>query len=434
MAPSTFKAQDSRGGLRPHNAPAKRLEPRFDPAVTSYRRKRVDSAGGSQTAGESGTAPLAVPTHSVISPPGGVVQAVVLPDSARLSSGTVLVTAPSVNTQNVGVIGYSGPPGLVRPASTMVTNVVKPVSSTPVPIASKPFPRGSGEGLPLLSPPPSDGSAKTEGGSMGRIGLLYADKKPSQPSAVSGIQVTSPHLVAGPLIGQGLATVSKGPPSQGSVVTNLLVGTQGYGQASGTGGAGVPVTVLPPGAAITQQPSVQFITQNPPGPGQNGPVPLSILQPQGILSGPAGKAGSITQVQYILPTLPQQLQMAGGKVPAATGPPGAPNIHFTLPPANGKVIATPQAIPIIQPAPGSCNNSVTVMSSAPKGRQGRQLGPLYLFGPSPGRLSLRSAIHSVELSFLTPCWAGCQDPVAFPAMSPGSSYDWPHEILPPPSR
>lgn len=371
---STFKSQDSRGGPCPHNAPAKRLEPRFDPTLAPYRRKRADSAGGSQAAADSGTSLPTVPAHSVISPPSSVVQAVVLPDSARLTAGTVLVTAPSMSAPSMGVIGYSGAPNLVRTASTVVTNVVKPVSSTPVPIASKPFPRGAGEGPPLLSPPPSDGSSKPEGVSMGRIGLLYADKKHPQPPAMPGIQATSPHLVAGPLIGQGLAAVGKGPPSQGSVVTNLLVGTQGYGQPSSAGGAGIPVTVLPPGAAITQQPSVQFITQNPPGPGQNGPVPLSILQPQGILSGTAGKAGGITQVQYILPTLSQQLQVAGGKVPAGAGAAGATSIHFTLPPANGKVITTTQAIPIIQPALGSSNNSVTVVSSAPKGRRGASGG------------------------------------------------------------
>lgn len=377
MASSTFKAQDSRGGTRPQNTPARRLESRFDPAAAPYRRKRADSAGSTQGAMETGAVSLAMPTHSVITPPGGVMHAVVLPDSSRLSSGTVLVTAPSMSTSSVGVIGYSGAPSLVRTASTVVTSVVKPVSSTPVPIASKPFPRGSGEGLPLLSPPPSDGSTKPEGVSMGRIGLLYADKKTPQPSSVPGIQATSPHLVAGPLIGQGLATVGKGPSSQGSVVTNLLVGTQGYGQTGSAGGAGVPVTVLPPGATITQQPSVQFITQNPPGSGQNGPVPLSILQPQGILSAPAGKAGGITQVQYILPTLPQQLQVAGGKVPAGTGAPGAASIHFTLPPANGKVITAPQAIPIIQPASGNSTPSVTVMSSAPKGKWSAMVKQLY---------------------------------------------------------
>ncbi|XP_070805544.1 protein capicua homolog isoform X2 [Pituophis catenifer annectens] len=363
MSPSTFKSQDSHSALRPHNTPTKRLEARFDPAAAPYRRKRADSAGGSQGPSEAGTAPLSVPAHSVISPPSGAVQTLVLPDSTRLSTGTVLVTAPSLSTPNMGVIGYSGSPSFVRTASTVVTNVVKPVSSTPVPIASKPFLRGTGDALPLVSPPPSDGNAKPEGISVSRLGLLYADKKVPQTSAMAGIQATSPHLVAGPLLGQGLAAVGKCPPTQGSVVTNLLVGTQGYSQASGAGGAGVPVTVLPPGA-IAQQPSVQFITQNPPG--QNGPVPLSILQPQGIFSGTAGKAGSITQVQYILPTLPQQLQVAGGKIPAAAGTPAAASIHFTLPPPNGKVITAPQGIPIIQPAPGSNSNSVTVMSSAPK--------------------------------------------------------------------
>lgn len=367
MAPGTFKAQDSRGGgARPQNAPAKRLEPRFDPAAAPYRRKRADSAGSAQGAVEGGAA------HSVISPPGGVMQAVLLPDAARLSAGTVLATAPSMSAPGVGVIGYSGAPSLVRTASTVVTSVVKPVSSTPVPIASKPFPRGAGEGLPLLSPPPSDGSSgtKPEGVSVGRIGLLYTDKKTPQPCAMPGLQAASPHLVAGPLLGQGLAAVGKGPSGQGSVVTNLLLGAQSYGQAGSAGGAGVPVTVLPPGTTIAQQPSVQFIAQNPPGPGQNGPVPLSILQPQGLLSGAAGKTGGIAQVQYILPTLPQQLQVAGGKVPAGAGAPGAASIHFTLPPANGKVIASPQAIPLIQPSPGSGNAGVTVVSSAPKGEWG----------------------------------------------------------------
>uniref|UniRef100_A0A670ZYG2 Protein capicua homolog n=1 Tax=Pseudonaja textilis TaxID=8673 RepID=A0A670ZYG2_PSETE len=358
MSPSPFKTQEPHGALRPHNPPAKRLEARFDPAAAPYRRKRVDSAGSSQGPPEAGTAPPSVPAHSVISPPSGAVQTVVLPDSSRLSTGTVLVTAPSLSAPNMGVIGYSGSPSLVRMASTVVTNVVKPVSSTPVPIASKPFLRGTGDPLPLVSPPPPDGGAKPEGISVSRLGLLYADKKTPQTSAVAGIQATSPHLVAGPLLGQGLAAVGKCPPAQGSVVTNLLVGTQGYSQASG-------------------QPSVQFITQNPPG--QNGPVPLSILQPQGIFSGAAGKAGSITQVQYILPTLPQQLQVTGGKIPAATGTPAAASIHFTLPPPNGKVITAPQAIPIIQPAPGSNVQSVSpvqVMPPAGLQVQGKVLVPM----------------------------------------------------------
>uniref|UniRef100_A0A8C6VPH5 Protein capicua homolog n=1 Tax=Naja naja TaxID=35670 RepID=A0A8C6VPH5_NAJNA len=305
MSPSTFKTQDPHGALRPHNTPAKRLEARFDPAAAPYRRKRADSAGGSQGPPEAGTAPPSVPAHSVISPPSGAVQTVVLPDSTRLSAGTVLVTAPSLSAPNMGVIGYSGSPSLVRTASTVVTNVVKPVSSTPVPIASKPFLRGTGDPLPLL----------------GRF------------------------LVK---------------------------------------------------AWLPREPSVQFITQNPPG--QNGPVPLSILQPQGIFSGAAGKAGSITQVQYILPTLPQQLQVTGGKIPAATGTPAAASIHFTLPPPNGKVITAPQAIPIIQPAPGSNIQSVSpVQAPSPRLQvQGKVLVPM-----AASQVTVRTT-SAAQLPLVTP--------------------------------
>uniref|UniRef100_A0A8D0HBZ9 Protein capicua homolog n=1 Tax=Sphenodon punctatus TaxID=8508 RepID=A0A8D0HBZ9_SPHPU len=407
LAPSTFKAQESRGGggVRLHNPTTKRPEPRFDPVAAPYRRKRADSAGGAQPGVELATMPQALAAHSVISPPTGVLQALVLPDSARLS-GTVLVTAPSLSASSLGVIGYGGTSGLVRTAPTVVTNVVKPVSSTPVPIASKPVPQGAGEGPPLLSPPPLEGSTKPEGMPVGRFGLLYADKKPSL-SALTGSQAPSPHLVSGPLIGQGLATMGKGPPGQGSMVTNLLLGTQSYGQAGSAGGAGAPLTVLPP-AAIAQQPSVQFITQNPPGAGQNGPVPLSILQPQGILSGTAGKASSITQLQYILPTLPQQLQVAGGKVPGGAGTTGTASIHFTLPPANGKVLTAPQAIPIIQPAPGSASSGVTVVSTAPKAQS---VSPVQ--APSPG-----SSAHLMPGQVVPPGGLQLQGKVLVPMAAP----------------
>ncbi|CAM4711392.1 unnamed protein product, partial [Caretta caretta] len=353
LAPSPFKAQDSRGAQPPAPAPAKRPEP-----APPYRRKRADSAGGAET-GAAGP--------SVIPPPGGALQALVLPEPGRLSAGTVLVTAPSLS-------GYGGAPA--RTASTVVTNVVKPVSSTPVPIASKPFPRGVGEGGPLLSPPALEpappalamlGGAKPEAVPVGRIGLLYADKKPPPPAS----QAPSPHLVAGPLLGP----VPKAPVAPGNVVTNLLVG-----QAGGAGAGPAPVTVLPP------QPSVQFITQNPSGSGPNGPVPLGILQPQGLLPGAPGKAGSITQVQYILPTLPQQLQVAGGKGVGA----GAASIHFTLPPTGSKVLATtPHGLPVLQPGPG---NASTVVSTTPKAQSASPVQ-----APGPG-----GSAHLVQGKVLVP--------------------------------
>lgn len=91
-----------------------------------------------------------------------------------------------------------------------------------------------------------------------------------------------------------------------------------------------------------------------------GQCPWVFLQP-----GALGKAGGITQVQYILPTLPQQLQVAPASAPApgtkaaAPGPAPTTSIRFTLPPGtstNGKVLAatapTP-GIPILQSVPSA---------------------------------------------------------------------------------
>lgn len=247
---------------------------------------------------------------------GGVLQALVLPEGGARYGGSA------------------------RAASTVVTNVVRPVSSTPVPIASKPpcSPEPPNPPLALLGP----GPPKAEAAVLGRAGLLGTDKKP-----------------------QG--SMGKASPAAGTVVTSLLVGATGYGQPGGAaaGPAGGASVAVLPSAALAQPPAVQFITQGPAGTaGPNGAVPLGILQPP-------SKAGSITQVQYILPTLPQPLQVAGpGKGPGAG--PGAPSIHFALPPANGKVLAAPAGappgLPLLQPAPGVPSSTVTVVSTAPKGK------------------------------------------------------------------
>uniref|UniRef100_A0A7N4V7S6 Protein capicua homolog n=1 Tax=Sarcophilus harrisii TaxID=9305 RepID=A0A7N4V7S6_SARHA len=360
LAPGTFKTQESgrgvaAGPLRAQHSvgggplPPKARFPPVDP--NAYRRKRPESTGGPEPPGSQ-----SFPSPSVIASPsgGGVLQALVLPPggnlypakdpperdgsaAARLPSATVLVTAPA--SLGSGGLTYGAPPAPPRPAPTVVTNVVRPVSSTPVPIASKPFPgAGRGEGSP------AEGGAKGEagagprapGGSPLGIGLVYTDKKQAAP--------TAPHLVAGPLLGVGKAPTA---------VTNLLVGTPGYGASA--------------------PPAVQFIAQGPPGgggtaaaagpptgSGPNGPVPLGILQPA-----PLGKPGGITQVQYILPTLPQQLQVApaptvpGPKAAAVGGSGPTASIRFALPPGtatNGKVLApaTPApGIPILQPVPSA---------------------------------------------------------------------------------
>ncbi|XP_072464000.1 protein capicua homolog isoform X2 [Notamacropus eugenii] len=374
-----LRAQHPTGG---GPLPPKSRFPPVDP--NAYRRKRPESTAG----------PEPFPGPSVIaSPPGGgVLQALVLPPggslypakepperdggaAARLPSATVLVTAPA--SLGSGGLTYGAPPAPPRPAPTVVTNVVRPVSSTPVPIASKPFPgAGRGEGSPAEGGTKGEAGAgpRAPGGSPLGIGLVYTDKKQAAP--------TAPHLVAGPLLGVGKAPAA---------VTNLLVGTPGYGASA--------------------PPAVQFIAQGPPGgggaaaaagpptgSGPNGPVPLGILQPA-----PLGKPGGITQVQYILPTLPQQLQVA--PAPAAPGPKAAAvggsgptaSIRFALPPGtttNGKVLApaTPApGIPILQPVPSAAPpkaQSVSPVQAQPSA------GPAQLL---PGKVLVPLAAPSVAV-------------------------------------
>ena len=340
LGSGTFKAQESgqgstTGPLRPPPpgtggpaTPSKAT--RFLPTdPVTFRRKRPESVGGLEPPGPS---VIAVPPSGG----GGVLQTLVLPSTKeeREGSGARVPSAPAPS------LAYGAPATpLSRPAATMVTNVVRPVSSTPVPIASNPFPAPSR----AEASPGDTAGARTEavtgsrapGGSPLGVSLVYSDKKSGAATS------TAPHLVAGPLLG----TVGKAP----ATVTNLLVGTPGYGAPA--------------------PPAVQFIAQGGPGSGAaagsgasagsgpNGPVPLGILQP-----GPLGKAGGITQVQYILPTLPQQLQVApapGTKAAAPGGPAPTTSIRFTLPPGtstNGKVLAatapTP-GIPILQSVPSA---------------------------------------------------------------------------------
>lgn len=340
----TFKAQESgqgstAGPLRPPPpgagvpvTPSKAT--RFLPTdPTTFRRKRPESVGSLESAGPS----------VIAAPPSGggsVLQTLVLSPNKEEREGSSGARVPSAPAPSLAYGAPAAP--LSRTAATMVTNVVRPVSSTPVPIASKPFPTS---GRAEASPNDTTG-ARTEmvtgsrapGGSPLGVSLVYSDKKSAAATS------PAPHLVAGPLLG----TVGKAP----ATVTNLLVGTPGYGAPA--------------------PPAVQFIAQGAAssgatagsgasaGSGPNGPVPLGILQP-----GALGKAGGITQVQYILPTLPQQLQVAPAPAPApgtkaaTPGPAPTTSIRFTLPPGtstNGKVLAatapTP-GIPILQSVPSA---------------------------------------------------------------------------------
>ncbi|XP_010621611.1 protein capicua homolog isoform X3 [Fukomys damarensis] len=416
LGSGTFKAQESgqgsaTGPLRPPlsgaGGPATPSKvTRFlptDPAT--FRRKRPESVGG-----------LEPPGPSVIAAPpsggGNILQTLVLPPNKeeREGSGARVPSAPAPS------LAYGSPAApLSRPAATMVTNVVRPVSSTPVPIASKPFPTSSR----AEASPNDTAGARTEmgtgsrvpGGSPLGVSLVYSDKKSAATSP-------APHLVAGPLLG----TVGKAP----ATVTNLLVGTPGYGAPAPS--------------------AVQFIAQGAPssgttvgsgvgsGSGPNGPVPLGILQ-----SGALGKAGGITQVQYILPTLPQQLQVTpaptaapGTKTAAPSGPAPTTSIRFTLPPGtstNGKVLAatapTP-GIPILQSVPSAPPpkaQSVSPVQAQTPGGSAQLLPGKVLVPLAAPSMSVRSGgagqpLPLVSPPFSVPVQNGAQPPSKIIQLTP----------------
>lgn len=236
------------------------------------------------------------------------------------SSQSVISTSPAGGLPSSSVGSQGANPllgiGTVRVASTVVTNVMRPVISTPLPIASK----------------PRDGGTSSS---------------PHPPERKSLTPKHQPQLLIGSGSG-GVATATGGGYYSSSCPNPASAGM----------GPGGVVTNLVLGGALPAQPAVQLITPSPqPQPSQqqtltsaavsaphsqtNGPLSLPLLQPQFLpassLAPPAGKA--ITQVQYILPTLPantnpksppQQLSQP----PSMFNLPTAPPTHMSL--ANGK--------------------------------------------------------------------------------------------------
>uniref|UniRef100_A0A3Q3KGY0 Protein capicua homolog n=1 Tax=Monopterus albus TaxID=43700 RepID=A0A3Q3KGY0_MONAL len=269
---------------------------------SDHRRKERGEGEGKDTFGGDG---------------GGGVQALSLSLS---SSQSVISTSPAGGppSSSVGSLGANPLLGIgaVRVASTVVTNVMRPVISTPLPITSKPRDGGTSS-----SPHPPERKSLT---SQGQTQLLIGSGSGGGAATTGGgyYSSSSPNPVGGGV----------GP---GGVVTNLVLG-----------------------GALTAQSAVQLITPSPqPQPSQqqalpsttvsalhsqtNGPLPLPLLQPQFLpassLAPPGSKA--ITQVQYILPTLPastnpksppQQLNQPTSILHLPTAPPA----HASL--ANGK--------------------------------------------------------------------------------------------------
>ncbi|RXM96806.1 Protein capicua-like [Acipenser ruthenus] len=295
----------------------------------------------------------------------------------------------------------------VRMASTVVTSVVKPVSSTPVPIASKPAAQPS---------PPAElqvsGRVYNQQGAPGggAVSVLYAEKRP--PAVLGAAQPTQQIVIGPPSAGLLPRYTSSTPPFSfstssspssssssphaafpmaggGGVLTNLVVGGIG-GPQHGFGGPpqGTAVHLIAP----HQQPQSYHsagsgsAVNNGTGLAAGKGSSLGLIQsPAQFLSAAAPSCGpkGVTQVQYILPTLsPGAVAMGGaGKaglphpsqqlLPAHHHPPQqqqqqqSASIHFTLPAqppgpgqaANGKAVGVVMgATPPQQQNPAACNS------------------------------------------------------------------------------
>uniref|UniRef100_A0A671NFI1 Capicua transcriptional repressor a n=1 Tax=Sinocyclocheilus anshuiensis TaxID=1608454 RepID=A0A671NFI1_9TELE len=223
--------------------------------------------------------------------------------------------------------------GAVRMAPTVVTNVVRPITSTPISIASKPVDGGVAVGTL-----PPDGKPKLLIGAGGAGGGGYF------PSS------------------------SPKPNGQRSLVTGLVLG-----------------------GAFPNQPTVQLITPTQPTPCNGAPnssaVPLPLLHhqflPAASITPPSG-GKPLTQVQYILPTLPatanpnspssQQTQQASNIL---TLPSAAPT-HVTL--ANGVHSGVGQGIRYASvPAVGGVSPGGGVQAQSPV-LQSKMLVPMATVG------------------------------------------------------
>ncbi|XP_029593357.1 protein capicua homolog isoform X1 [Salmo trutta] len=314
--------------------PSKRYDEERGGGLSDRRRKRGIEGGG-----DGGVASLSLSLsssgHSVISSPGGPVPSALTP----------LGLSP--------VLGL----GAVRVASTVVTNVVRPVVSTPVPIASK----------------PRDGAASS---------IPHPPDRRSLPSQQAQL-----------LIGSGVG--SGGPGYYSSSSPNPI--------GAGAGPGGLVTSLVFPGHS---QPTVQLISPSPHPSSHhqlpptapvsapthnhtNGPLPLSLLQPQFLssssLASPGGKA--ITQVQYILPTL------SASSNPKSPSPqlhnlpnsifnlPTAPPTHMSI--ANGKQAGPGSLMGYASsPAVGVVSPGARVQSQSPV-LQGKMLLPMATVRTAP---------------------------------------------------
>ncbi|XP_041081649.1 protein capicua homolog [Polyodon spathula] len=244
----------------------------------------------------------------------------------------------------------------VRMASTVVTSVVKPVSSTPVPIASKPA---------TLPCPPAElqlsGRVFNQQGvpGGGAVSVLYAEKRP--PAVLGAAQPTQQIVIAPPSAGLLPRYTSSTPPFSfattsspssscssphaafsmaggGGVLTSLVVGGGGAigigGPQHGFGGPpqGTAVHLIAPHQQPQSYHSSGCAVNNGTGLAAGKGSSLGLIQsPAQFLSAAAPSCGpkGVTQVQYILPTLSPGAVAMGG-----AGKAGLPYPSQQLPPTH----------------------------------------------------------------------------------------------------
>ncbi|KAM7059112.1 protein capicua homolog isoform 6-T7 [Molossus nigricans] len=340
LGSGTFKAQESgqgsiAGPLRPPPpgaggpaTPSKAT--RFLPTdPTTFRRKRPESGGVLEPPGPS----------VIAAPPGGggsVLQTLVLPPNKeeREGSGARMSSAPASS------LAYGAPTApLSRPAATMVTNVVRPVSSTPVPIASKPFSTsGRVEASPndtqlqvAPAPAPAPGTkAVAPSGPAPTTSIRFTlppgtstnGKVLAATAPTPGIPILQSVPSAPPPKAQSVSPV-QAPPSGGSAQLlpgKVLVPLATPSMSVRGGGAGQPLPLVSPPFSVP----VQNGAQPPSKIIQLTPVPVST--PSGLVPplSPATIPGPTSQPQKVL--LPSStrityVQSAGGHtLPLGTSP------------------------------------------------------------------------------------------------------------------
>ncbi|XP_061530316.1 protein capicua homolog isoform X2 [Phycodurus eques] len=253
---------------------------------------------------------------------GGEVGAVHASPLSLSSGQSVISSSPS----HLGI-------GTVRVASTVLTNVMRPVISTPLPIVSKPRDGGASS-----SPHPPERKPMTLQQPQLLIGSGPACSAPATPSGYSSSPSPSP-------VGAG-------------VVTNLVLG-----------------------GALSGKPAVQLITPSPqsqpPSSNSHSNGPLPLLQPQFLPTSSLVPPGGKAQVQYILPTLPANPKSPPQQLCQPTSIfnlPAAPPTHTPL--ANGKQQGHSSLV-CYSPSPGT-----RVQTQSPV-LQGKMVVPMAMVRTAP---------------------------------------------------